>query len=264
MFSYESGVFGMAKLRGVGLVWGIVLSLSASTGSVWASSQCPSHFYRQKTPVFSNEKLNNKARELCYTTFAVMHSGLTRTPLWVAEHLTKEQLAQAKGLTRVNSFHPDPNVPESERAELADYARSGYDRGHLAPSANMPTEAAQYESFSMANMIPQEPTVNRGIWEAMESTMRQWARQKGEVYIVSGVMFQGEKIQRLNRRVMIPTHVYKAVYDPATKGAAVYVVENKPTSDYTVVSVADLEKLAGVDVFPALSEKILSHFLSKV
>jgi endonuclease G len=94
-------------------------------------------------PTLVNEKLADKTRELCYAGFAVLHSGVTRTPLWSAEHLTQDRITAARGLTRQGEFHPDPNVPEAERAELSDYARSGFDRGHMSPSGDMPTIESQ-------------------------------------------------------------------------------------------------------------------------
>lgn len=86
-----------------------------------------------------------------------MYSGVTKTPIWSAEYLTKEKIA-AK-LPRKDSFHPESKLPSSERAELSDYARSGYDRGHMTPSADMGMASAQAETFTLANMVPQDHTI---------------------------------------------------------------------------------------------------------
>jgi len=82
-----------------------------------------------------------------------------------------------------SQFHPDKSIPSAERAELRNYARSGYDRGHVAPSADMFDMQSQHESFSLANMVPQEPSVNRRIWGAVELTTRKLT--KGRVNCVS-------------------------------------------------------------------------------
>lgn len=140
---------------------------------LWASpSACPEHYPQGEAPDIVNQKLAAKTRELCNTGYAGLHSGVTRTPLYSAEHLTAERLGQGRGLRRVNSFHPDERLAPSERSELSDYARSGYDRGHIAPSGDMFDPRSQDESFSLANMIPQEPSVNRGIWERIEAGVR--------------------------------------------------------------------------------------------
>jgi DNA/RNA endonuclease G (NUC1) len=67
------------------------------------------------------------------------------------------KLRAADVTERRDAFHEEPRLPPDERAYLDDYARSGFDRGHLAPAADMPDEKAQHESFTLANMIPQDP-----------------------------------------------------------------------------------------------------------
>ena len=104
-----------------------------------AAAACPQHFFGGTAPALTNPKLTPRTRQICYTEFALLHSGLTRTPLWVAEHLTPRRASGARALNRVNNFHADPNLPPDERAELSDYVRSGFDRGHMAPAGDMTT-----------------------------------------------------------------------------------------------------------------------------
>jgi endonuclease G len=150
----------MLTLSRLAALFGIAISMgSATTAS--AGTQCPQHFYGGREPTLMNQRLTAKARELCYTSFVSYHSGLTRTPLYSAEHLVREHIQEARDMEREDSFHPDPNLPYDERSELADFRGSGWDRGHLSPNGDMPDTKSQGESFTLGNMIPQAPDNNR-------------------------------------------------------------------------------------------------------
>jgi endonuclease G, mitochondrial len=154
---------------------------------------------------------------------------------------------------RKDTFHEESRLPPDERADLDDYARSGFDRGHLAPAADMPDRQAQHESFSLANMIPQDPQSNRGLWSGIESAVRGLARKSGELYVVSGPIFQGATLRRLRGRVLVPTHIFKAVYDPKRNQAGAYLVENADGDQWRSVSIAELQQITGIDPFPGLA-----------
>lgn len=221
-----------------------------------ASPDCPEHFLAGKDPVPLQDSVLRESRALCYGGFALLHSGLARTSLWVAERLTAERVSAARQVERVNSFHPEPRLPTNERAELSDYARSGYDRGHLAPSGDMPDASTQAESFSLANIIPQDADLNRGLWAGIEMAVRDLARLHGEIYVVTGPIYGGTSLRALKGRVLVPTSVYKAVYIPATRSAGAYVAPNGPGSSFRVVSINDLASLIWFDVFPTLPADI--------
>jgi endonuclease G, mitochondrial len=126
----------------------------------------------------------------------------------------------------------------------------------MTPSGDMFDQESQYESFSLANMIPQEPSINRGVWERIESGVRRLVKSKGELYLVTGPLFQGSQLQRIGGRVLVPSAVFKAVYDPNRREAGAYVVGNTPGALPRVLSIAELNKLAGLDLFPALSARV--------
>lgn len=218
-----------------------------------AQTSCPEHFANGQAPDLISQKLTPKTRDVCYSGFALKHSGITRTPLYSAEHLTLERLSWAKGMKRTSKFYPDPNIPASERAELRHYARSGYDRGHVAPSADMPDERSQQECFSLANMVPQVPENNRGPWEAIESAVRKMTKDRGELYVVSGPIFRGNNLQRIGGTVIVPTQLFKAVYDPRRKEAAAYLIDNAEGAQPQMINIAELDEITGIDVFPFLN-----------
>ncbi|MCX6074290.1 MAG: DNA/RNA non-specific endonuclease [Campylobacterales bacterium] len=226
-------------------------SIILSTTLFSSSTQCQGIYYGNEAPDILNTKLETKTKELCYTSFALMHSGVSRTALWSAEHLTREGL-QSKS-KRSNDFHPEEQLSSNERSELSDYSRSGYDRGHLSPSADMSTKAAQHECFTLANMVPQNGDNNRGIWADIEGTTRQLTKSKGELYVITGPLFIGSSIQRLKGRVFVPTKIYKAIYDPSSGQGAAYLVNNAAGRDYEVISISELEKMAGIRLFPKMS-----------
>jgi endonuclease G len=236
------------------LVLAVLLAFFASF-ALAAPSQCPQHYAGGQAPDIVNKKLTPKTQEICYRLYAVIHSGISRTPLISAEHLTAAVLNR-KHVARKDKFHPDPNLSPPDRAELADYAGSGYDRGHMSPVGDMPDRKSQTESFSLANMIPQNPNNNRNLWEGIEEATRDLALASGELYVVSGPIFDGANLKRLNGRVLVPTYIFKAIYDPSQNQAAAYFVANAPGGRYAVVSIADLEKISGIFIFPALADKV--------
>ena len=109
--------------------------------------------------------------ELCCEAFAVLHSGATRTPVYVAQRLNRG-LIEDVDEKRADRFFADARLPSDERAELEDYKGSGYSRGHMAPAGDMPTPSAMAKSFSLANMVPQNIKHNSGAWAKIEQDTR--------------------------------------------------------------------------------------------
>ena len=215
-------------------------------------SQCSQSFYGGVYPEFTNPKLSNNTQALCMDGFAVMYSGVSRTPLWSAEYLDRKRLQQAKEIDREDSFHEESRLPKSMRAKLSDYSGSGYDRGHLAPNGNMANRSQQYDSFSLANIAPQSPRNNRYIWRNIESSTRYLTQQYGEVYTITGVAFTNKKTKQLADRVLVPSHFFKAVYIPASNQAGVYYAPNDESERIEVISLDELTRKIGIDVLPVL------------
>jgi endonuclease G len=228
------------------LAWLLLAAAPAFAGD------CPAHYVDGRLPEIRNQKLVNGTRELCFGVFGVMHSGVTRTPLWSAEFLRADNLHAAKDLSRENSFHAEPRLPPSQRAELADYARSGFDRGHMAPNGNMPDRRSQRESFTLANMVPQDADINRHVWASIEGTVRKMAKKEGSLYVITGPAFIGARLRKVGN-VMVPSHVYKLVYSPRHRAGAAWFIENRADAEYQAMSVAQLEALVGIDLLPSLT-----------
>ncbi|MBK3403272.1 DNA/RNA non-specific endonuclease [Methylorubrum populi] len=215
---------------------------------------CPTLFADGRAPALTNPKLADRAVPLCFEAFAVLHSGVSRTPLYAAERLTRRSVSAARRVERADAFHDEDRLPEEDRASLADYVRSGYDRGHLAPAGDMPSAPAQAESFSLANIVPQNRALNRGLWAAIEESVRRLATERGEIFVVTGPIFEGRSVGAIKGRVLVPTQLFKAIYDPRTGEAGAYLAPNKAGAEWRAVSLAALRDTAGLDVFPALPE----------
>ncbi len=99
--------------------------------------------------------------------------------MWSAEHLTAASLVSARETARRGRFHADRRLPYEDQAQLDDYRGSGYDRGHMTPSGDMPDPRAQQQSFSLANIVPQAAVLNRGVWAGIETAVRDLAVRQG-------------------------------------------------------------------------------------
>jgi len=230
----------------------IVLALLGASPAAADDPPCPGLFAEGRAPVLTNPKLAAHTRPLCFEAYAVLHSGASRTPLYAAEHLTRESVAAARMVARDDSFHEEERLPAAERSQLEDYVHSGFDRGHLAPAGDMPTPEAQAQSFSLANIVPQNRAFNRGLWSGIEESVRRLASQRGTLYVVTGAVFTGGVVDALKSRVLVPTQLYKALYDPASGEAGAYLAPNRGGGEWRAVSMDELRAVAGVDVFPGL------------
>lgn len=106
--------------------------------------------------------------------YTLSYNADYKTPQWVAWELTKKETKGKEG--RTDKFLPDPDV-RGAKAYTGDYTKSGYDRGHMAPAADMKwSKQAMKESFYMSNICPQNPNLNRGDWNDLEEKSRQWAK----------------------------------------------------------------------------------------
>lgn len=196
-----------------------------------------------------------KLRALCYDAFAVLHSGNTRTPVFVAQRLNRA-LVQDADEKRTDKFFADARLPRAERAELSDYKGSGYSRGHMAPAGDMPTPAAMAQSFSLANMVPQNAKQNSGPWAKIEKDTRQYAlRAKGDVFVITGPVFAPGAHTIGANQVAVPTHLFKLVYDAETKRAWAHWQQNAdsaragaPISYRELVQRVGMKLLSGVEV----------------
>ncbi|HEX7682680.1 MAG TPA: DNA/RNA non-specific endonuclease [Trinickia sp.] len=230
--------------------------LIAASAHVGAAPACSQFVPNAQFPVLANAKMAPKTRLLCYSDFAVLHSGLTHGPLWSVEHLTRTHLHDAKEQVRTNKFFEDPSLPPGEGATLADYKRSGFDRGHMSPAGDRWNPEAMAQSFTLANVVPQDRENNQHVWAHIESAVRKLATRYGDAYIATGPLFTGQSLRTIGAtRVFVPTQLFKVVYVPAANEAFAIVVDNVATRRYDVKTVHELEAMSGIR-FPGIPEAL--------
>ena len=219
-----------------------------------SNAACLNQFYREVPPYLVKESLKKDSYPLCFNGFNVMYSGVSKTPLWVAEYLNPQRLSTK--IKREDNFHEETRVQQAHRALLTDYRGSGYDRGHMAPNGDMNNTAAQYDSFSLANMVPQSPKNNQELWRKLEEAVRAIVtKQHRDAYVVTGPVFEGKRLKTIGQGVIVPTAVYKAVYLPKQGISGAYYAPNNDSQQVKVVSICYLEEKLGINLFPQLTEQ---------
>lgn len=198
-----------------------------------------------------------------HLAYTVSYNHDWHLPNWVAYELTSEELYG--NVERSNHFTPDPLV-HGDPIVTYDYTHSGYDRGHMAPAADMKwSEQAMRESFYMTNICPQNQNLNRGDWNDLEELARDWARKYGSIYIVCGpIVAENYNTIGQNNKIAVPSAFYKVfLHQTATSWTSIgFVMPNqagsRPLMSY-MMSVNDIEDLTQIDFFHHLPDEIEEH-----
>lgn len=227
----------------------VFLSLSFAVSA--ADFACPQFFWRERIPVIQNEK-ELIPRALCFSEFAVLHSGRSKTPVYTVERLNKNTLKQARFIERTNRFYADARLPHAERAELSDYRDSGFDRGHLVAAVDVTTEEGMAQSFSLANIVPQAPVNNRKSWASIEKATRKYVmRASGDIYVITGPVFSSQPPSIGANSVWVPTYLFKLVVDPVKNKAWAHWIENKDDAKVSnPISYQELVSRTGINFLP--------------
>lgn len=153
---------------------------------------------------------------VCRKGYLALHDNQAKIPVWVSYVLTAERTLGC--FPRQDAFAPDYSIPRGQRAELADYARSGFDIGHVANNADMSwNPIVQRESFILSNMYPQLPGLNRGIWKLLETNTRSWAWSRNtQLTILTGAVYGADSRVIGPNRVVVPNAFWKIVVDNRT------------------------------------------------
>ncbi len=203
--------------------------------------------------------------------YTLLYDTAYRQAAWVAYLLTREDVRR-RGAKRRNAFCSDPEVVARgwPTAVDRDYAGSGFDRGHLLPSADRDDSRAENDAtFYLSNVSPQYPKLNRNQWRLLEEQVRRWADRYDSIYVVTGGELE-PGLRRIRGGTGIPRHYFKALLTHAGERwhAIAFRLPNVASpegswTDYSL-SVDRLEELTGIDFFPALPDSIERRVESRV
>lgn len=243
-------------------------------------------FFAPKTPVASvhltlgNPSVANNTDANNYLIikkqYALSYNRDKGIPNWVSWELNKSWLGDAP---RSNNFRPDDAIADSwYRVTPNDYTRSGYDKGHMTPSADRSDSVEDNAAtFLMTNIIPQAPDNNQGYWANLESYGRKLASEGKQLYIISGGYGQKETIGK--GKVSVPNRVFKIIVvtepgkginsiNDATRVIAVDTpnVNGNKDADWTeyITTVDAIEKKTGYDFISNVNPSIQNAIESKL
>ncbi len=196
---------------------------------------------------------------ITHTGYTVSYNRQWCLPNWVAYQLTAEEVAGT--VPRGDDFVPDPMVV-GRSATTYDYKHSGYDRGHMAPAADMKwSETAMDESFYLSNICPQNKNLNKGDWNDLEELARKWASKYGSIYIVCGPVVENNCKTIGQNKVAVPKGFFK-VFARKTRNSwttiAFYfdnVAGNRKLESY-ILTIDEVEQITSIDFFPSLPDDI--------
>ena len=197
---------------------------------------------------------------LVYNGFIVNYNTERLIPNWVAYELTADEVKGEQ--PRSNNFSMDLDYKDRQ-AMREDYSNSGWDKGHMAPAADMKwSQTAMCESFYLTNICPQDHTLNSRDWHLLEKNVRDWAARYGSVWVVCGPYVSVNQYGTIGeRKVVIPDGFFKAVL--RKEGNEWYSIaflfkndsSSQPVKD-AVVPVNQVEEMLGYDLFFNLDDQI--------
>ncbi len=250
--TFQSIIFGQQKVKTEN---GKSVLLYDDVTWVYSDSTAVKDVFFASSSKLELPKIKSQDSIIFHAGYSFLYNETHEQANWVAYELTEKETN--KLFDRTDKFMLDPKVI-SETACDKDYEGSGYDRGHLAPAADMGWSAeAMAESFYYSNMSPQTPSFNRGIWKKLEELVRSWAIENESIFIVTGPILSDGLKTIGEDKVSIPNYYYKVILDykePNVKGIG-FILPNlgsKEKLQFYAVSIDSVEKLTGIDFYPLL------------
>lgn len=225
---------------------GLCFALFSAT-SFASFENCKEFFPNKQVPLQAEA-----GRDLCFDTFAIMYSPSQKKPIYTIERLNK-QILEGPRQERTNRFYEEARLPINERSTLNDYKYALKDdgfsvqRGHHVPAADQTTPNGMSQSFSLANVAPENPHHNEKVWSVVESSTRKYIKRSGDdVYVYTGSIGRLGTIGK--SKVVVPSQFFKLVYDKTKNRAWAYLIPNTEEASVTPpISYAELVRATGID-----------------
>ncbi|KAG4304680.1 hypothetical protein PORY_002073 [Pneumocystis oryctolagi] len=239
------------------------IELETKTCDYSESPVNPYGLYQYCEPKHTNDLLVRKGYISCY-------DRRMRVPFWVLLHITPTSLKLVNGNRKYSVFKEDPDIPEKFCSKLSDYYLSGYDRGHLAPAANIKfSQDALNETFYLTNIAPQiGEGFNRNYWSYFEEFCRSLTSKYSSIYLIIGPLYLPKKDLDGKWRVTyemignppniaVPTHFFSIIYaedetkkDSVAVGSFVFpnakIDDNANLMDF-IVPIDAIERASGIE-----------------
>lgn len=226
-------------------------------------------------------KIKAGEKVIFHKAYALVYNEQHEQANWVA-HIILPDVVNGNE-SRSNDFRPDDSITTGSAVEEDYYTKIvqpdntikydgyGYDRGHLAPSADFRySKIALSESYLYSNMSPQKADLNRGRWAELEDVIRQYVvRSKHQVFVVSGGVLLPNlpKIEKGKNKVSIPEKYFKVCYDAVNQKGIAFIMPNKLCENpilYYACSIDSVEALTGIDFFCNLPDVLEEEIEKKI
>lgn len=202
-----------------------------------------------------------------YKGFTLSFNKLNKTPNWVGWELLASEL---NGKTpRSNKFWTDADITGCPTTY--DYRKSEFDRGHMSPAAEHKWDSkAMNDSFSLANICPQNHALNTGAWNRLEEMERRWANRDSAIIIVAGPIYQNSDTKTIGEnRVRVPSAFYKVIIAPYVanpRGIGFIFPNMSSPGSYLnyAMTIDEIEKITGIDFFSSLPDSLENAIESNI
>ena len=178
--------------------------------------------YKEK---FINE---SNCSQIIDNEFIVMCYDYKKKAVKAVSYTLEGDLMNELNIEERPSFYVEPKLKPKDRVSVTDYINSGYDKGHMAPDAAFDWSQESLEAvYTLANIIPQAPQVNRRSWAKLEAFVRKKAEELGELNVVNVVKY-GERSRRMGKhRMAISKGYYKVLYNREENYEECFYYSNK-------------------------------------